>query len=243
MTNLKNLVFLDIETVSGKPNFETLEPEMQALWEKKTIFLNRDEEVPLDKLYFDRAAIYSEFGKIICISVGILYHDKKKDLNIRIKSIRSHDEKQLLEEFVMLLHEKMDESKIQLCGHNAKEFDFPYICRRMIINGIPLPPYLQLSGKKPWEIKHLDTMEMWKFGDYKNYTSLALLTAVFEIPSPKNDIDGSDVNRVYYHEEGLDRIAEYCNRDVLATAQVYLKISGLELITEDHVSFVGQEND
>ena len=238
MTNLKNLVFLDIETVSGQPNFESLEPGMQALWEKKSNFLRRDEEIPLDKLYFDRAAIYSEFGKIICISVGILHYDKEEQLNIRIKSIKSDNESELLNEFVTLLHEKMDEKNIQLCGHNAKEFDFPYICRRMIINGIALPPYLQIAGKKPWEIKHLDTMEMWKFGDYKSYTSLALLTEVFEIPSPKDDIDGSDVNRVYYHEEGLERIAEYCNRDVLATAQVYLKIQGLKLITEDHVIFV-----
>lgn len=238
MNNLKHLVFLDIETVSGSPSFETLAPGMQALWEKKTTFLRKDDEIPLDKLYFDRAAIYSEFGKIVCISVGILYHDVDDQLNIRIKAIRSDDEKELLEEFVTLLHDKMDETKIQLCGHNAKEFDFPYICRRMIINDIALPPYLQISGKKPWEIKHLDTMEMWKFGDYKSYTSLALLTEVFGIPSPKDDIDGSDVNRVYYHEEGLERIAHYCNRDVLATAQVYLKIQGHALIAEDLVQFV-----
>lgn len=238
MNNLKHLVFLDIETVSGSPNFESLEPDMQTLWEKKSTFLRRDEEVSLSELYFDRAAIYSEFGKIICISIGILYHDKEDQLNIRIKAIRFENEKELLEEFVALLHDKMDENKIQLCGHNAKEFDFPYICRRMLINGVTLPPYLQLSGKKPWEIKHLDTMEMWKFGDYKSFTSLALLTAVFNIPSPKDDIDGSDVNRVYYREEGLERIAEYCNRDVLATAQVYLKIQGLELIGEEHIHFV-----
>lgn len=238
MNNLKNLVFLDIETVSGSPNFESLTPALQELWEKKSTFLRREDDIPLDKLYFDKAAIYSEFGKIICISVGILYHDKEDQLNIRIKAIRSDDEKNLLEEFVALMHDKMDENKIQLCGHNAKEFDFPYICRRMLINDIALPPYLQLSGKKPWEIKHLDTMEMWKFGDYKNFTSLALLTEIFNIPSPKDDIDGSDVNRVYYQEDGLERIAEYCNRDVLATAQVYLKIQGLDLIEEDKVQFV-----
>lgn len=238
MNNLKNLVFLDIETVSGSPNFESLTPALQELWEKKSTFLRREDDIPLDKLYFDKAAIYSEFGKIICISVGILYYDKEDQLNIRIKAIRSDDEKNLLEEFVALMHDKMDENKIQLCGHNAKEFDFPYICRRMLINDIALPPYLQLSGKKPWEIKHLDTMEMWKFGDYKNFTSLALLTEVFNIPSPKDDIDGSDVNRVYYQEDGLERIAEYCNRDVLATAQVYLKIQGLEMIEEDKVQFV-----
>lgn len=162
MNHLKHLVLLDIETVSGAREFETLTPNMQTLWEKKAVFLRPDEETPLDKLYFDRAAIYSEFGKIICISIGILYHDNQDKLNIRIKAIRSDNEKELLEEFVNLLHDKMDENKIQLCGHNAKEFDFPYICRRMVVNGMPLPPYLQISGKKPWEIKHLDTMEMWK---------------------------------------------------------------------------------
>lgn len=240
MNHLKNLVFLDIETVSGESNFESLNPGMQDMWEKKSTFLQRDEDLPIDKMYFDRAAIYAEFGKIICISVGILYIDKEENLNIRIKSIHSHDEKELLESFVALLSDKLDEDKIQLCGHNAKEFDFPYICRRMLINGLTLPPYLQISGKKPWEIKHLDTMEMWKFGDYKSFTSLALLTQVFEIPSPKDDIDGSDVNRVYYQEEGLDRIAAYCNRDVLATAQVYLRIQGLALIAEEHVQFVAQ---
>lgn len=238
MRNIKNLVFLDIETVSSSPNFETLEPAMQALWEKKSTFLRRDEEYPLDKLYFEKAAIYSEFGKIICISVGILYKDKSKNLNIRIKSIHSDDEKEVLNGFIDLLKEKLDEEKIQLCGHNAKEFDLPYLCRRMLINGISLPPYLQLSGKKPWEIKHLDTMEMWKFGDYKNFTSLALLAQIFNVPSPKDDIDGSDVNRVYYKEDGLERIAQYCNRDVLATAQVYLKMQGEALIEEDHIEFV-----
>ncbi|MEO9965820.1 MAG: 3'-5' exonuclease [Reichenbachiella sp.] len=186
--------------------------------------------------------MYSEFGKIICISVGILYRDADDQLNIRIKAIRSHSERELLEEFVSLLHEKMDEPNIQLCGHNAKEFDIPYICRRMIINSIKLPSYLQISGKKPWEIKHLDTMEMWKFGDYKNYTSLALLAEILDVPSPKDDIDGSDVNRVYYLEDGLERISRYCNRDVLATAQVFLRLQGGDLIEEAFVQYVDEKS-
>jgi len=238
MQNLKNLIFLDIETVSGASSFTDLNDTMQALWHKKTAFLKNDEELADEDFYFDKAAIYSEFGKIICISVGILYHDKEDNLNIRIKAIHSNDEKELLEEFVQLTHEKMDEKAIQLCGHNSKEFDFPYIGRRMVINDVALPPYLQLSGKKPWEVPHIDTMEMWKFGDRKSFTSLALLTEIFGIPSPKDDINGSDVNRVYYKEDGLERIAHYCNRDVLATAQVYLKISGLDLIDDEHIQFV-----
>lgn len=238
MNNLKNLVFIDIETVSAQPSFEELDPNMQVLWEKKAAFLRREEEVTPEKIYFDRAAIYAEFGKIICISVGILHYDKDNQLNIRVKAIYSHDEKELLDQFATLLRDKMDEPNVQLCGHNAKEFDFPYLCRRMIVNSIPLPPYLQIAGKKPWEIKHIDTMEMWKFGDYKSFTSLALLTEIFRIPSPKDDIDGSDINRVYYKEEDLERIAKYCNRDVLATAQVYLKIQGEALIGEDCIHFV-----
>ena len=238
MKFLKDLIFLDIETVSGHPDFDSLDEPLQKMWRKKAEFLRNDQEYSAEELYFDRAAIYAEFGKIICISVGFLYYDENDQLNIRIKAIHGDDEKKLLQDFVGLIHEKMDESNIQLVGHNAKEFDFPYLCRRMIINGITLPPYLQMAGKKPWEIKHIDTMELWKFGDYKSFTSLALLTQIFNIPSPKEDIDGSDVNRVYYHEKGLDRIAKYCNRDVFATAQVYLKIKGLDLIAQDKVQFV-----
>jgi predicted PolB exonuclease-like 3'-5' exonuclease len=241
MKNLQHLLFLDIETVSEKKSFDELAESRQALWLRKAEFLRNDDELNKENLYFDKAAIYSEFGKIVCISIGILYSDENQNLNIRIKAIYSHNEQALLEQFVQLIREKMDESKIQLCGHNSKEFDLPYLCRRMIINRVPLPPYLHLSGKKPWEISHIDTMEMWKFGDWKSFTSLALLTDVFDIPSPKDDISGKDVNRVYYQEDGLDRIAHYCNRDVLATAQVYLRISGRDLIENNNIHYVEEQ--
>ena len=243
MKFLKNLVFLDIETVSGYSSHDELPENLKELWQKKASFLRKDDDISDETLYFDKAAIYSEFGKIICISVGILYYDNEEQLHVRIKSISSDSEEEVLKKFVELLHGKMDEAAITLVGHNAKEFDFPYIGRRMIVNKVPLPPYLDLSGKKPWEVNHIDTMEMWKFGDRKSFTSLALLTAIFDIPSPKEDINGADVNRVYYLEDGLARIAKYCNRDVLATVQVYLRIKGLAMIDDVCVHYVEEEAD
>lgn len=238
MKNLKNLLFLDIETVSEHSSFDQQSEIKQSLWTKKSEFIRNEEALSSSDLYFEKAAIYAEFGKIVCVSVGILYHNEQDNVCIRIKAIHSDNEKELLEELIELINEKMNVSKIQLCGHNAKEFDFPYLCRRMIVHQIELPSYLQLSGKKPWEILHLDTMEMWKFGDWKSYTSLAILAELFGIPSPKDDISGKDVNRVYYLENGLERIAHYCNRDVLATAQVYLHISGFNKIQEENIHFV-----
>jgi len=225
--SFNHLIFIDIETVSQKPAFDELPENLQNQWIKKAQTINNDSDVSPQELYFEKAGIYSEFGKIICISIGFLYH-KEDNLSIKIKSIANHDEKLLLIELIETLSKNLDETKIQLCAHNGKEFDFPYISRRLLINGLSLPPYLELSGKKPWEIQHIDTMQLWKFGDWKNYTSLDLLTQVFGIESPKDDIDGSDVNKVYYVDADLNRIAKYCNQDVLATAQVYLKLKNLD---------------
>ncbi|WP_109832373.1 3'-5' exonuclease [Reichenbachiella versicolor] len=225
-TPFSHLIFIDIETASQESMFEELPDNIQEQWVKKSQMLSRDEELSPQELYFQRAGIYAEFGKIICISVGFLYYDQEEKLSMKIKAIVNHDEKALLKELIETLGSKLDETKIQLCAHNGKEFDFPYISRRLLINGLPLPPYLELSGKKPWEVQHIDTMQLWKFGDWKNYTSLELLTQVFGIESPKDDIDGSDVNRVYYEDEDLNRIAKYCSQDVLATAQVYLRLKG-----------------
>ena len=237
MENFQNLIFVDIETASGKPSFGELPEAMQELWIKKASLLKNEEEHSAQELYFERAGIYAEFGKVVCISLGFLFFGENKELKARVKALKSNDEKKLLEDFKALLS-KMDQSKIQLCAHNGKEFDFPYLSRRMLVNGIKLPYYLELSGKKPWEVQHLDTMQMWKFGDWKSYTSLDLLAAIFEIPSPKDDIDGSDVNRVYYEEENLDRIAQYCNRDVFTTIQVFLKMKGLEIVEERNAELI-----
>jgi len=210
------LLYLDIETVGQFPHYLDMPPRVRELWDKKAKSLNyKNDQKPLD--LFNRSGIYAEFGKIVCISVGYFV---KETHQLRIKSFYSHDEKKLLLSFSEMLKKYFPSNKTILCAHNGKEFDFPYIARRMLIQNVSLPHQLDIAGKKPWEIQHLDTLELWKFGDYKHYTSLDLLTEVFDIPSPKNDIDGSQVNEVYWKENDLERIARYCQNDVLATVQL-----------------------
>ena len=225
------ILFFDMETVSQKHQFKDLDEKTSELFTQKTTYLqNQDKKV--EQLYQERAAIYAEFGKIICISVGFI-NETYGGKQIRIKSFYHQDEWTLLNQFKTLLE---DHPKYQiLCGHNSKEFDIPYVCRRMLIHGIPLPDILNISGKKPWEIQHLDTMEMWKFGDFKAFTSLALLCHIFDIPTPKDDISGSDVGRVYYEENNLDRIKTYCEKDVIALIQLFLKMKGFEIIDETNI--------
>ncbi len=219
---LNNILFLDVETVPMKEDFGELSPKLQELWAKKADRISRDDEKPADELFFEKAGIYSEFGKIVCISAGF-FHSKDGEHVFRCKAFYSHDESQLLQEFANLLNRKYNTQEHYLCGHNAREFDFPYIARRMLINQIPLPGILNIPGRKPWEVTLLDTMDLWKFGDYKSYTSLDLLAAVFDIPTPKDDIMGADVAKVYWKEKDLERIAVYCNKDVVTTARLYLK--------------------
>jgi DNA polymerase elongation subunit (family B) len=227
--DLHNIMVLDIETVPQYSSHDELPPIMQKLWAAKTGY-KRKEETPED--FYNNAGIWAEFGKIICISVGMYTNNN----GFRVKSFSSHNEKELLEEFATMLSGR--NPALILCGHNAKEFDFPYICRRMLVNGIKLPVQLNLSGKKPWEIGHIDTMELWKFGDYKNYTSLSLLAALFDIPTPKDDIDGSMVGHVYWVDNQLNRICAYCQKDVIATAQLLKRFRGEDLIPDDLIVFV-----
>lgn len=225
--DISKVLFLDIETVSAAPSFDKLDEKMKNLWTKKSDQLKRNEDDTPETLY-NRAAIYSEFGKIICISVGFFNGNR-----FRIKSFYGHDEKEILNDFAALLNRHSNRSDFLLCAHNGKEFDFPYIARRMLVNGIRLPSILQIAGKKPWEVRHLDTMELWKFGDYKSYTSLELLCAIFDIPTPKDDINGSEVGRVYWEEDDLERIKTYCQKDVVSIAQIMRRYLGLELANED----------
>jgi|TARA_B110000091_G_scaffold36709_1_gene39334 uncharacterized protein YprB with RNaseH-like and TPR domain len=226
--NLERVLFLDIETVPQHANYKDVPERLKTLWDKKAGFLAKTEESP-EELY-GRAGIYAEFGKIVCISVGFIHSGE-----IRLKSFYSHNEKELLQDFSELLTGFFGRNDQLLCAHNGKEFDFPYIARRLLINGLPLPHLLDIAGKKPWEIQHLDTMELWKFGDFKNYTSLNLLTAVFDIPTPKDDIDGSKVYSVYYEENDLQRIMEYCQKDVVALIQLMRKYKGQDLIADDFI--------
>ena len=229
--DLSNLMVLDIETVPQYSDYDDMPDNLQELWAHKSQYQRKDET---PKEFYERAGIWAEFGKIVCISVGIFTQGKRTGL--RVKSFAGHDEKELLEDFGRMLSGQP--LSIILCAHNGKEFDFPYICRRMLINGVTFPPHLQITGKKPWEIPHLDTMELWKFGDYKNYTSLSLLTAIFNIPTSKDDIDGSQVGHVYWVENALERICTYCQKDVVATAQLIRRYRGEDLIEDDCVTIV-----
>jgi uncharacterized protein YprB with RNaseH-like and TPR domain len=228
-----NILFIDIETVPQVSDYNNLNERIKKLWNKKIDSLKKNtEETP--EILFEKAGIYAEFGKIICISAGFIQIvDTKKIL--RLKSFFDNDEKKLLQDFKTLLDKSFSASDKYLCAHNGKEFDFPYIARRMLINGIKLPLTLDIAGKKPWEIKHLDTLELWKFGDYKHYTSLDLLTAIFDIPSPKDDIDGSEVAGIYWKENDIDRIVKYCEKDVLAVTQLYLKYKNIDIIDNENI--------
>lgn len=232
--NLENVLFLDIETVPEYPNFNDLDAEEKTLWEQKTTYQRKDEFTAEE--FYDRAGIWAEFGKIICISVG--YFANKGDIR-QFRTTSFHgEEEQLLLEFKGLLESHFNRPHHLLCAHNGKEFDFPYIARRMIINNVTLPFKLNLFGKKPWEIAHLDTMELWKFGDYKHYTSLRLMTKILGIPSPKDDIDGSQVRNVFYEEGDIDRIIVYCEKDVIAVAQILLRLRNEPLLADDEMLHV-----
>ena len=238
MNHFQELLVIDIETISGSENVENLSPELKKHWERKAEFIRNPDERSPAELYTDRAAIYAEFGKIIVIGVAI-YHEYKGKPALRVKSFESHDEKALLETFKNFIESKFDQDHLKLCAHNGKEFDFPYLCRRMLVNDLKIPWSLNNAGKKPWEINHIDTMELWKFGDWKSFTSLDLLTNIFNIPSSKEGMDGSMVTKTYYEApDGLQKIAEYCRKDVIATAQLYLRLQNLPLIEEGQIQII-----
>ncbi len=229
--NLEHILFLDIETVPQFEHYEELDETTKHLWELKTNYQRKDEFSPEE--FYDRAGIWAEFGKIVCISVG--YFKITGDVrNFRTTSFHGN-EYQILTDFKTLLQTHFNKSQHVLCAHNGKEFDFPYIARRMIIHGIDLPFKLNLFGKKPWEVPHLDTLELWKFGDYKTFTSLKLMAHVLGIPSPKDDIDGSQVRDTYYIEKDIDRIIIYCEKDTVTVAQIILKLRNEALLIDDEI--------
>jgi predicted PolB exonuclease-like 3'-5' exonuclease len=238
MLNLKldKILFLDIETVPQTFDYSSLEEETKHLWEDKFKYIKSrysDNATP-EYGYLNGGGIYAEFGKIVCISVGFVFQ-KNGERCFRTKSFAGDDEKKILSDFSSMLEQYFSTHEHNLCGHNIKEFDIPYICRRLLINGLPIPKTLRIAGKKPWEVNFIDTLELWKFGDYKNYTSLKLLTHIFGIPSPKDDIDGSQVAQVYYEEKNIERIVFYCEKDVLATTQLLLKMCGEELLDTEKI--------
>ncbi|UCD60968.1 MAG: 3'-5' exonuclease [Flavobacteriaceae bacterium] len=232
--NLEQILFLDIETVPEVAEYTDLDDYKKELWEQKSQYQRKDEFTAEE--FYDRAGIWAEFGKIICISVGY-FTIKDGARNFRVTTFQG-DEIRLLKDFKKLLNEHFSRPKNLLCAHNGKEFDFPYIARRLIIKGISLPYKLNLFGKKPWEVPHLDTMELWKFGDFKHYTSLKLMANILDIPSPKEDMDGSMVRNVYYEEGDINRIVRYCELDVITLAQVFLRLRNEGLLRNDEIVYV-----
>jgi len=232
--NIYNLIFIDIETVPQYSSFQQLSESMQFLWGIKHATLKIENETA-EEGYLKRSGVYSEFAKIVCISMGFFHLDKDRNRNVfRVKTISGNDEKIVLESFLQTIAKSFaDAERFHFSGHNIREFDLPFICRRLLINGFALPEILDLSGKRPWEVQDIDTLQLWKFGDFKNYTSLKLLAEIFGIPSPKDDIDGKDVCRVYWQEQGLARIVEYCQKDVVTVARLLLRFKGDKHLLDD----------
>ncbi|MCB0776573.1 MAG: 3'-5' exonuclease [Chitinophagaceae bacterium] len=231
---VNNVLFLDIETVPQYSDYQQMPESWKKLWDLKAQYLVRNKEDETTESIYPRAGIYAEFGRIICISCGYIT-GSAADKKITLKSFAGDDEKKILFDFAEMIKKWSADSPKYLCAHNGKEFDFPYLCRRMIINGVAIPTLLNMSGKKPWEVNHLDTMELWKFGDFKSYTSLNLLAHSLGIPTPKDDIDGSMVWEVYWKEKNLDRIITYCQKDVVTVAQIFLRMNGEQLIVPENI--------
>ncbi|MCS7005758.1 MAG: ribonuclease H-like domain-containing protein [Cytophagales bacterium] len=230
--SLQNLLFIDIETVAQHPSFEEVDAIGKRLWEQKSFYINEN-FTPQD--LYTRAGIYAEFGKIICIGVAFFHLNKeKKELELRVKALSNKNEKELLTQFKELIG-KFDEKKLRLIAHNGKEFDFPYLSRRMIVNEIPLPVSLDLSGKKPWEIPHLDTLELWRFGDRKHYTSLELLAYCLGISAPQSELSKSLIHDTYYKEDNIPKIVENCINEVILIAQIFLKMNFMPLLSEHQI--------
>lgn len=235
---VNNILFLDIETVPQYSCYKEMPESWRSLWDIKAGYIIRNKEDETVESAYPRAGIYAEFGKIICISCGFIQGsaDQKK---ILLKSFAGDNEQLVLHEFAEMIKKWSAHEQRYLCGHNGKEFDFPYLCRRMIINNISIPSILNVSGKKPWEVSHLDTMELWKFGDFKNYTSLNLLAQSLGITTPKDNIDGSMVWEVYWKEKNLQRIVTYCQKDVVTVAQIFLRMMGEAMIKPENIEIKG----
>jgi predicted PolB exonuclease-like 3'-5' exonuclease len=236
---LRNVLFVDIETASAASDYHELDIRMQRLWDKKSLIYSSEGNFSTPDLYFNKASLHAEFGKIIVISAAYFYLDDNQELCLRVKAFHAPDEKQLLEDFVELLGQKHFNSRtLRLCAHNGKDFDFPYLSRRMLVNNIKVPEVLDVLGKKPWEVSHLDTMDIWRFGDRRETVSLETLAAIFGLPDYTSDMNNSKVNEVYYRENNLEKIAAFSKKDVSITARVYLKLNNLPMVDEQHIFYV-----
>ncbi len=241
LNDLKNILILDIETIGCAKEYNDLDERLKKQWDKKSSYFQQNDTLSSSELFSEKAGIYAEFGKIITIAVGFFTETDNNRIGLRVKAFAGDDEKKILNDFKGLL-DKFNQNTLVFCAHNGKEFDYPYISRRMLVNHIELPVALDIRDKKPWEIKHIDTMELWKFGDRKNFTSLDLLAAIFEIESSKDGIDGSMVNSVYYNDGDINKIAEYCMQDVTVTAQLYLKLNNIHSFNIQEVNYLPLNN-
>ena len=232
---INKILFLDIETVPAFESYEQMPEDWKRLWDKKASYINRDGVD--DAEFYQKAGIYAEFGMIVAISVAFITQQRQ----LRVKTFYGESEKCILERFKELVDTYFSGHDSYLCAHNGKEFDFPYIARRMLVNGISLPSVLDTHGRKPWETRFIDTMELWKFGDYKHFTSLELLAKLFDLPSPKAETSGEDVWRIYWQDKDLERIAEYCEKDTVSVAQIFLKFRGEEVIPPENIVLSGRE--
>jgi hypothetical protein len=235
---ITELLLLDIETVPQCVSLSEMDPSWRSLFREK-ISKTVPEEINPDESYSKKAGILAEFGRIICISTAIFYPVESGNWGLKMKTIAGDDEVEILRSFTELC-DKMHRlhPRFQFGGHNIREFDIPYICRRMLINRLPLPTYLRLHDKKPWEVKMFDTLSWWKFGDNKNYVSLHLLATVLGIPSSKTDMDGSMVQQVYYQDHDLPRIVTYCQQDVAVTANIILRFLNEPSVRPENVEVV-----
>lgn len=239
MSQLENILFMDLETVKIKREYHEMEERLRKQWDRKSSFWNKEGDRLPEDIFREKGGIYAEFGKIVAIGLGFITIENDQPA-LRIKVLKDHDEKALLQSLITIM-DKFPPAEFQFCAHNGKEFDIPFLSRRMLVNELPLPEPLNISGKKPWEIKHIDTLDLWKFGDYKHYTSLELLAALFNIPSSKDDIDGSMVDSIYYDDNDLDRICKYCGQDVVVTTQLYMKLTGRKLIHSENIIYVDED--
>ncbi len=233
-THLRNILFIDIETVPLAEHYDDLDDDSKHFWNRKSGYLRKEEETPED--LYPQAGIYAEFGKVICISVGFMHEEEGWQL--RIKSMYGHDEKKVLSEFIALLNKHYNSNRYLLCAHNGKEFDFPYLSRRILINNLKLPALLDVAERKPWEIRHLDTLKLWKFGDYRNFTSLRLLVHLFKLPVPTDEVDGSQIAELYWKNGDFEKIVHHCQTDVVAVAQLILRFKNMTPLEEKSITIV-----
>lgn len=237
---LENILFVAIQTVPQTARLNELSPRMQQAWKQKALQFEGEGGNTPEALYASQAGLYAEFGKIVNITVAYFHRPEPEGtLELRVKSIsEAGNERRLLEEFIRLLNERFEQDSLRLCAHNGKEFDFPFLCRRMLVHCVPIPSILSFAGKKPWEVPHLDTMEMWMFGNRKYPVALETLAALFDIPANESQLQGSEVRDVFYEEQDLQQIISRSQQDVITTAQVFMRYRCSPLLEDGQIVLV-----